>query len=147
MEARIYNYLLLALLAASPVGEELVSIPLGFYQGLPILPEALVSMLFNFLPAAVILAAARAGENNPSALRFVNFFRRERAMKLVEKYGPWGVALLSPLAGVYSMTVCAWVLGMGKTRILAYTLAGLAAYAAVVCVLLLGGAKLFARFS
>jgi uncharacterized membrane protein len=138
--------LLLALLAASPLGEELASIPVGFYQGLPILPVALVSILFNFLPVPIVLAAAHAGENNPTVLRFVNFFRREKVMRLAEKYGPLGVALLSPVAGVYSMTMCAWLLGMGKTRILAYTLAGLAAYAAALCALLLGGAKLFARF-
>ncbi len=145
-EALIYKYLFLAITAASPVGEELVSIPLGFYQGLPILPVALVSVLFNFLPAPIILAAAHAGEKNPSVLRFVNFFRREKVVNLAQKYGPLGVALLSPIVGVYSMTICAWMLGMGKNRILSYTLAGIAAYAAAVCALLLGGAKVLATF-
>jgi uncharacterized membrane protein len=136
----------LALIAASPVGEELVAIPVGFYQNLPLLPVALVSILFNFLPAPLILAAAKIGEKHPLVLRCVNFFRREKVMNLARKYGPWGVALLSPVAGVYSMTICAWVLGISRTRIVIYTLVGLILYAVGLSFLLLGGAELFKRF-
>jgi uncharacterized membrane protein len=142
----MYYYLAVALLAASPVGEELISIPAGWALGLPLWRVVAVSLAFNFLPVPLILGAIGHVEGHPWIRRFVNFFRREKTMKMAQKYGMWGVALLAPLTGVYAMAVAAWAVGIGKGKIMGYIFAGLVAYAAACAGLILSGVALAGTF-
>jgi uncharacterized membrane protein len=144
--AIFYKYVVVAAIAVSPVGEELVSIPVGYFQGLPLFSVALVSVIFNFLPVPIILLVVQTAEKHPWVQKALLFFRREKVLALAKKYGFWGVAFLSPITGVYSMAVCAWVLGIGRARINAYIFVGLVAYAVATSLSLLGGAKLLSRF-
>ncbi len=130
------NYAIVALIAVSPIGEELISIPTGWALEMPLWHVVAVSLLFNFLPVPAILSATGFMEGHPTIKRFVDFFRREKVMAITRKYGAWGVALLAPVTGVYATTVAAWALGMGKTKVMLCTMAGLAIYAAG-CVLLI----------
>lgn len=136
-----------ALLAASPIGEELISIPAGWGMGLPLPRVALVSAVFNFAPVPVLLWLIGIAGEHPHIARFVGWFRKERVMNAARKYGFAGVALLAPVAGVYATTVCAWVVGIPRGRILLWTAAGLALYAAATCGALWFGGKAWAAFS
>lgn len=138
------EWLAVALIAASPVGEELVSIPAGWGMGLPLVPVALVSVMFNFAPVPVLLWLVRITGDHPHVARFVGWFRREKVMNAARKYGFAGVALLAPIAGVYATAVCAWVVGMPNARIMSAIAVGLAGYAVATCGVLLFGARLWA---
>lgn len=133
------DYAVVALLAASPVGEELISIPAGWALGLPLWNVVAVSLVFNFLPVPVLLKMMDIAGGHPRIARFVNFFRREKVVGLARKYGFAGIALLAPLAGVYAMSVAAWVLGIPKGKTMLYIAAGLSLYAAGCVAAILGG--------
>lgn len=133
------DYAVVAILAASPVGEELISIPAGWALGLPLWEVVTVSLVFNFLPVPVLLKMMDIAGEHPYMARFTGFFRREKVLALAQKYGFVGIAVLAPLAGVYAMSVAAWVLGMPKSKTMLYIAAGLAAYAAGCVAIILGG--------
>jgi uncharacterized membrane protein len=135
--------MLVALLAASPVGELLIAIPTGFAQGLPLLQVAILSVVFNFLPIPFVLILTEVGGNHPRIEKLLAFFRREKVLNIAQRYGFWGVAFLAPLTGVYAMAVAAWVLGIKKTNIMFYIFIGLIAYSIGTCLILLGGLSLF----
>ena len=62
------KYTAVALTAASPIGEELVSIPLGVGLGLDPMLVAVVSVVFNMLPALVISTLFRRAEQETSCV-------------------------------------------------------------------------------
>lgn len=140
----MYDYLVVALLAASPIGEELISIPSGWALGLPLGWVVLVSVVFNFLPVPVLYKLMDIAGEHPHVARFVNFFRREKVLKWARKYGFTGVALLAPLTGVYAMSVAAWVIGIPRSRGMAAMAAGLVLYAAGTVAVILGGEVAYA---
>ena len=71
------KYVAVALTAASPIGEELVSIPLGVGLGLDPALVAVVSVVFNMLPALVISALFRRAEQGTGVLRAMLRMRPE----------------------------------------------------------------------
>ena len=111
------QYLLVFLLAATPLVEILVVIPIGVGLGLQPVAVAVVAFLGNVLPIyGIILAhervaaffARRRNSAEPSS-------RRKRATQLWEKYGLPGLAVASPIStGVHLAALLA--LGFGSTR-------------------------------
>lgn len=133
------DYAVVALLAASPVGEELISIPAGWALGLPLWNVVAVSLVFNFLPVPVLLKMMDIAGGHPHIARFTGFFRREKVLALAQKHGLVVIALLAPLAGVYAMSVAAWILGIPKGKTMLYIAAGLLLYAVGSVAVILGG--------
>ena len=111
------RYLLIFLLAAVPLLEILVVIPLGVGLGSQPLLVAIAAFFGNVLPIYGIIAAhervdaylaRRRDDSEPSK-------RRQRAKQLWEKYGLPGLAVASPVStGVHLAAVFA--LGLGSTR-------------------------------
>lgn len=147
------KYLAVALTAASPVGEELVSIPLGVGLGLDPALVAVVSVVFNMLPALVISALFRRAERGTgmlrimlrmrpepfrSALRWMLRRRSRRLLRALDRRGVWSVLVVTPWAGVYVTTLTLEVAGMRRGRLLASVLASLTIHAVIVTVLSVG---------
>ena len=141
------KYVAVALTAASPIGEELVSIPLGVGLGLEPAPVAVVSVIFNMLPALVISALFRRAEQGTgtlramlrmrplpvrSAVRWMLRRRSQRLLRVLDRWGVWGVLIVTPWAGVYVTTLTLEVAGMRRIRLLASVAASLIIHAAIV---------------
>jgi len=111
------QYLLVFLLAATPLLEILVVIPIGVTLGLQPLAVAIVAFFGNLLPIYGIIAAhervdafleRRRDASEPSS-------RRKRAKRLWSRYGLPGLAVASPIStGVHLAALLA--LGFGSTR-------------------------------
>ena len=96
------KYVAVALTAASPIGEELVSIPLGVGLGLDPALVAVISVVFNMLPALVISALFRRAERGTGVLRVmlrmrlepfrsaIRWMLRRRSQPAVAGAGPLG---------------------------------------------------------
>ena len=147
------KYVAVALTAASPVGEELVSIPLGVGLGLDPVLVAVVSVVFNMLPAVVISALFRRAQRGTGVLRVmlrvrsepvrsgVRWMLRRRSQNLLralDRWGVWGVLVVTPWAGVYVTTLTLEVAGMRRGRLLASIAASLIVHAAVVTIASVG---------
>lgn len=147
------KYVAVALTAASPVGEELVSIPLGVGLGLDPVLVAVVSVVFNMLPAVVISALFRRAQQGTGVLRVmlrvrsepvrsgVRWMLRRRSQNLLralDRWGVWGVLVVTPWAGVYVTTLTLEVAGMRRGRLLASIAASLIVHAAVVTIASVG---------
>ena len=141
------KYVAVALTAASPIGEELVSIPLGVGLGLDPIFVALVSVVFNMLPALVISGLFRRAEQGTgvlkvmlrmrpepvrSTVRWMLRRRSQRLLRALDRWGVWGVLIVTPWAGVYVTTVTLEVAGMRRGRLLASIAASLIIHAAIV---------------
>jgi len=111
------QYLLISLLAATPLLEILVVIPIGITLGLQPVTVAIVAFFGNLLPVyGLILAHERVAAvlerrretREPSG-------RHERARRLWNRYGLPGLAVASPIStGVHLAALLA--LGLGSTR-------------------------------
>ena len=147
------KYVAVALTAASPIGEELVSIPLGVGLGLDPALVAVVSVVFNMLPALVISALFRRTEQGTgmlrvmlrmdpepvrSAVRWILRRRSQRLLRALDRWGVWGVLIVTPWAGVYGTTLTLEVAGMRRSRLLASIAASLIIHAAIVTVASVG---------
>ena len=147
------KYVAVALTAASPIGEELVSIPLGVGLGLEPMLVAMVSVVFNMLPALVISALFRRAERGTRVLRMVLRMRpapvrsaavwvlrrrSQRLLRALDRWGVWGVLIVTPWAGVYVTTLTLEVAGMRRGRLLASIAASLIIHAAIATVAAVG---------
>lgn len=113
----IGQYLLIFLLAATPLLEILVVIPVGITLGLQPVTVGLVAFLGNLLPIYGLVFAhervsavleRRREDSAPSS-------RRKRATRLWNRYGLPGLAVASPIStGVHLAALLA--LGFGSTR-------------------------------
>ena len=149
----LFKYLIVAITAASPIGEELVSIPVGVGLGLNVAMVAAVSFVFNLLPAVLISGLFWRAERGtrvvrmllrlrPLALRAVLLWilrRRSRRLgQALDRWGIWGVLAATPWAGVYATTLTLEALGMRRRRLLAAVAASLAIHAAAVALISAG---------
>ena len=149
----LFQYLIVAITAASPIGEELVSIPVGVGLGLNVAMVAVVSFVFNLLPAVLISGLFWRAERGtrvvrmllrlrPLALRAVVLWilrRRSRRLgQALDRWGIWGVLAATPWAGVYATTLTLEALGMRRRRLLAAVAASLAIHAAAVALISAG---------
>ena len=149
----LFKYLIVAITAASPIGEELVSIPVGVGLGLNVAMVAVVSFVFNLLPAVLISGLFWRAERGtrvvrmllrlrPLALRAVVLWilrRRSRRLgQALDRWGIWGVLAATPWAGVYATTLTLEALGMRRRRLLAAVAASLAIHAAAVALISAG---------
>ncbi len=149
----LFQYLIVAITAASPIGEELVSIPVGVGLGLNVAMVAVVSFVFNLLPAVLISGLFWRAERGtrvvrmllrlrPLALRAVLLWilrRRSRRLgQALDRWGIWGVLAATPWAGVYATTLTLEALGMRRRRLLAAVAASLAIHAAAVALISAG---------
>ncbi len=140
------KYVAVALTAASPIGEELISIPLGVGLGLEPALVAVVSVVFNMLPAVVISALFRRAERGTgvlratlrlrpepvrSAVRWMLRRRSQRLLRALDRWGVWGVLVVTPWAGVYVTTLTLEVAGMNRGRLLASVAASLSIHGAI----------------
>ena len=149
----LFKYLIVAITAASPIGEELVSIPVGVGLGLNVAIVAVVSFAFNLLPALAISGLFWRAERGtrvvrillrlrPLALRAVVLWvlrRRSRRLgQALNRWGIWGVLVATPWAGVYATTLTLEAMGMRRRRLLASVAASLAIHAVAVALISAG---------
>ncbi|MFP8956378.1 small multi-drug export protein [Natrialbaceae archaeon A-CW3] len=117
-----WQYVLVFLLAATPLLEILVVIPIGIALGLDPIAVAVVAFAGNVLPIYGIVALAervsawleRRRSSEPST-------RRKRATRIWNDYGLPGLALLSPIVtGVHLATVLSLSLGARRQATLVW---------------------------
>lgn len=123
------GYLAVALIALSPVGEELVAIPAGLALGLNPFITALVAMAANWLPGPVLIWG---GDYLIKRWAFLGRWQRKSGtvQKWVSRFGIWAVVLITPWIGIYTTSLGGVFIGMKKTSLLAAITASLAIYAA-----------------
>ncbi|MFP4170835.1 MAG: small multi-drug export protein [Methanomassiliicoccales archaeon] len=131
-----------ALLAFSPVGEELIAIPAGAAMGLPLELVVPVAAVANFLPVPVILLLFDLAHRHPRLHRWLVNRRRERIVRWMDRYGVLGVIAITPWVGVYATTVTCELLGMDRYRLVASVIVSLTAYALALGILIGTGMEL-----
>lgn len=122
----MWEYLTVFVLAATPLVELLVVIPLGIGYGLHPAAVAVVTLFGNLVPVLAILMAyerwlrwrqQRAARRNTvsSGAAAPDSPRWQRAQRLWQRYGTAGLALLAPLVtGVHIAVVVALALGSAR---------------------------------
>lgn len=134
--------IIVALISLSPVGEELIAIPAGVALGLPVFLAAAVAAVANFLPVPALFFIFDQGNKYPKLRDWLMRRRNERVQRWMDKYGIFGLFILTPWTGVYAATVTCELLGMKRARICATIAASLAFYALIVGMLLTTGTTL-----
>lgn len=123
----LLSYLLIFVLAATPLVELLVVIPLGAAMGLPVLPVTVVAWVGNALPVFLIIALFRVWIARRGPVR-----RRwgRRALRVWRRYGLPGLALLGPLlTGIHLAAIMALALGAKQRPTALWMLASLLLWA------------------
>ena len=153
MSALFAKLIAVALVSMSPIGEELVSIPLGVGLGLNAMLVAVVAVIFNCLPALVISWLFWRAERGTRVVRIVLSLRppvlrlaatwilRRRSGRLttiVKRWGIWGVIIITPWAGVYATTVALETLGMPRRALLVSIVVSLALHGAIIAIASVG---------
>jgi len=129
------GYALVFVLAAIPLLEILVVIPIGVGLGFQPIAVAIAAFLGNLLPIYGIIAAheriegyleRRQNESEPSK-------RRQRAKRLWNRYGLPGLAVASPVStGVHLAAVFALGLGSSRRSTAVWMTASIAAWTVVI---------------
>lgn len=130
-EEGVWGYAAVALAAATPWLEILLVIPPAVALGLDPFGVGVAAFVGNFAPVAAIVAAydalarrRRAKGREPGKGR-----RRDRAKRVLARYGVPGLALLGPLlTGIHLATVLALATGASRRAILVWTGASLLAW-------------------
>ncbi len=138
----LVKLIIVALISLSPVGEELIAIPAGVALGLPVFLAAAVAAVTNFLPVPALFFIFDQGNKYPKLRDWLMRRRNERVQRWMDKYGIFGLFILTPWTGVYAATVTCELLGMKRARICAAIAASLAFYALIVGVLLTTGTNI-----
>jgi Ca2+/H+ antiporter, TMEM165/GDT1 family len=157
----MWEYLTVFALAATPLVELLVVIPVGIGFGLNPAVVAVVAAAGNALPILLVIAlydqgrrwwhARRHGsaEAAPEAGGPAASRRGLRARRLWERYGTPGLALLAPLVtGVHIAAIVALALGSPSRRIAGWLMLSIGLWSAgvtVLTVLGLEGIRLLVR--
>jgi Ca2+/H+ antiporter, TMEM165/GDT1 family len=148
----IWEYLTVFALAATPLLELIVVIPLGIGYGLDPLGVAVVTLLGNGLPILGIVLLfdrwrawrARRGDAVGAA---TEAGRWARARRLWDRYGIPGLALLAPLVtGVHLATVAALTLGSPRRLVLGWMSASILVWTVGVTFAVLGGLEAVRAF-
>lgn len=124
--------IIVVLISLSPVGEELIAIPAGAALGLPVFLAAAVAAFANFLPVPSLFFVFDRGNKYPKIRDWLIRRRNERVQRWMDKYGIFGLFVLTPWTGVYAATVTCELLGMKRTRMSGAIAASLAFYAVIV---------------
>ncbi len=128
--------IIVALISLSPVGEELIAIPAGAALGLPVFLAAAVAAAANFLPVPALFFVFDRGNKYPKLRDWLLRRRNERVQRWMDKYGIFGLFVLTPWTGVYAVTVTCELLGMKRTRISGAIAASLVFYAVIVAAII-----------
>ncbi len=134
--------IIVALISFSPVGEELIAIPAGVALGLPVFLAAAVAAAANFLPVPALFFIFDRGNKFPKLQDWLTRRRNERVQKWMDKYGIFGLFILTPWTGVYAATVTCELLGMRRERICGAIVVSLVFYAVMFALVLSLGIKL-----
>ncbi|MEM1611151.1 MAG: small multi-drug export protein [Sulfolobales archaeon] len=140
----LYRVSVVAAVAASPVGEILVAIPVGVALGLDPFIAWLVSIPSNMAPSAAIL-------------RFLEWFTRRfprfsryfggRGSRLIARLGFRRLSLVlvvaTPFAGVYAVSLASGFLGLGRRFSFICQLLGVSLFGFVEALLIRFGLSLF----
>ena len=133
--------IIVALISLSPIGEELIAIPAGVALGLPVFIAAAVASAANFLPVPALFFIFDQGNKYPKLRDWLLKRRNERIQKWMNKYGIFGLFILTPWTGVYAATVTCELLGMKRTRICGAIAASLIFYAVIFALVLTLGIR------
>lgn len=145
-ETELAKILVIAVIAASPVGEILIAIPVGVALGVDPLVSYITALPFNMAPSALILLTLDVFEKKyPSISRY--FARRGEG--LVKRLGVRKVqaamVIITPIAGVYAVSFSTEILGIDGRSSFAYQSIGVALYGLVEALLIYQGLSLPGR--
>jgi len=138
----LIKVIIVALISLSPVGEELIAIPAGAVLGLPVFLVAAVAAAANFLPVPALFFVFDRGNKYPKLRDWLMRLRNERVQSWMDKYGIFGLFVITPWIGVYAATVTCELLGMRRERIWGAIAVSLVFYALIIAVLFTIGTKI-----
>lgn len=133
--------IIVALISLSPIGEELIAIPAGVALGLPVFFAAGVAAVANFFPVPALFFVFDQGNKYPKLRDWLLRRRNEKIQKWMDKYGIFGLFVLTPWTGVYAATVTCELLGMNRARICGAIAASLIFYAIIFAFVLTLGIR------
>lgn len=133
--------IIVVLISLSPIGEELIAIPAGVALGLPVFLAAALATAANFLPVPALFFVFDQGNKYPKLRDWLLRRRNERVQRWMDKYGIFGLFILTPWTGVYAATVTCELLGMKRAKICGAIAASLIFYAVIFAFVLTLGIR------
>lgn len=138
--------------AALPILELRVAIPLGFSLGIPLGRLYLWALLGNLIPVLPLLLFFKYFFHHLENIKFIGkffkwWFRRvERKSKLIERWGFWGlvlfVAIPLPVTGAWTGTAAATLFEVGIKRAFLAIFLGIAIAGVIVSLVVSGVVQL-----
>lgn len=138
--------------AALPILELRVAIPLGFSLGIPLGRLYLWALLGNLIPVLPLLLFFKYFFHHLENIKFIGkffkwWFRRvERKSKLIERWGFWGlvlfVAIPLPITGAWTGTAAATLFEVGIKRAFLAIFLGIAIAGVIVSLVVSGVVQL-----
>jgi uncharacterized membrane protein len=115
-----------------PLSEIVVAVPAGMALGLSGLSVVVWSVFGNFLPIVLI----HYGYENLKQIEWINgwleWLASEKAKERMDRYGMWGILVLTPWIGVWAMAATAKAFGMSGHRLMIMALISIVTYAVVI---------------
>ena len=119
-----------------PVLEIYVAVPVGILLKLDWASAIIWAVFGNFIPVILVTwifdVTTKRGKTNKWLVRFNNWlmrFRSQRFAKMAKKHAHWFIILVTPLFGVWALTVTANFLEIAKQHIYLYSFISIVIYA------------------
>jgi|GEM_PF-693248 len=123
-----------------PMFEIYVAVPAGLAMGLGPGSAAFWSIFGNYTPVLLIEYGYSRVLRVERVRSWLESKRSERLERMINRYGPWFVLVITPWIGVWVVAATAKALGMERRGLLAYSFASILAYGLAIAY---GAASLF----
>jgi len=126
-----------------PYFEIYVAVPMAIAMGLDYISAVTWTVFGNYTPVILIHFLYERMIKNERINRWFARLTSEKLKKMVDKYGPCIVLIVTPWIGVWGMTVTMKILKMNDKKFLLYSFISITAYAVVIAVFIAIGIDVF----
>lgn len=130
------------LIGFAPFLEIYLAVPAALVAGLGYFSAVFRSVLGNFTPVLLITFVHDRLMRIERVNNWLTGKRSERFQKAIDRYGGWGVILITPWVGIWVVAATARALGMKRSALLGFSLTSIVLWAVVIAVLFALGIEL-----
>lgn len=126
-----------------PFLEIYLAVPAAIAAGLDYFSAVFWSVLGNFLPVLLLIFAHDRLMRIERLKNWLTGSRSERFQNAVNRYGGWGIIVITPWVGIWIVAATAQALGMKRSVLIGFSLASIIIYAVLIAVAVALGIEAF----